>query len=337
MVTDQATTARPVSALLAAIPAAVGVLVSMITAIVLWAEVLDHQITSLSGLDGWLGMPSVAVSMIFFSLYLTWFIGVAAGGRYPRALWLVAAVVALLGTAFEVVALVLNFSIPVLVLLVAALATLIFVFLGFRSTAADAEPQVARSARPWAFGTVLTLAGIGGLIAAYNLTLDKITVILDPNAGLNCNVSIVVQCGKNLGSWQGSLFGFPNPLIGLGGYAAVLVIGILTLAGVRFPRWWNIAFNIGVMMAMTFILFLITSSIFFIGTLCLWCALVWTVTIPTFWLTTIRNLKSGDLKVGPRATKFWTGAYTWIPILTLICYGIVFLLYEIVLNLLARL
>jgi hypothetical protein len=74
-----------------------------------------------------------------------------------------------------------------------------------------------------------------------------------------------------------------------------------------------------------------------IGTLCLWCALVWTVTIPTFWLTTIRNLKSGDLKVSPRATKFWTSAYTWVPILTLICYGVVFLLYEVVLNLLARL
>lgn len=309
----------------------------MISAIVLWAEVLNGQLKSLSGLDGFLGMPSVAVSMIFFSLFLTWFIGVAARGRYNRTLWLVALVVAALGTVFEIVALVLNFSIPVLVLLVAAAATLFFTLMSFRAAPSGAEPQVARADRPWVFGTVITLAGIGGLLSAYNLSLDKLTVILDPGASLSCNVSLVVQCGKNLGSWQGSLFGFPNPIIGLGGYSAVLVIGILTLAGVRFPRWWNVAFNIGVMMAMAFIVFLITSSIFFLSTLCLWCALVWTVTIPTFWLTTIRNLKSGDLKVGPRSTAFWTGAYGWIPIITLLCYGIVFALYEIFLNLLARL
>ena len=335
--TDQALAPRPLSALLAAVPSIVGVLVSMISAIVLWAEILNKQITALGGLDGFFGMPTVAVSMILFSLLLTFFMGQVAGARYGRTTWLIALIVTILVTAFEVVALVLNFSIPVLVLLVAAVATVILAVLGLRAVPADFAPQVDRAQRPWVFAIVLVLAGLAGLTSAYNLSLDKVSVVLQPQASLGCNISIVVQCSHNLVSWQGSLFGFPNPIIGLGGYSAVLVIGLLTLVGVRFPRWWNVAFNVGVMLAMAFIIFLITSSIFFIGTLCLWCALVWTVTIPTFWLTTIRNLKNGDLKVGPRATKFWTSAYSWVPILTLVCYGIVFLLYEIVLNLLARL
>ena len=65
-----------------------------------------------------------------------------------------------------------------------------------------------------------------------------------------------------------------------------------------------------------------------IGTLCLWCALVWSVTIPTFWLTTIGNLKTGVLAVGPGATKFFTSAYTWVPLITLVCYLVILFIYQ---------
>jgi uncharacterized membrane protein len=336
MVTDPATPSRPVPALLAAIPGAVGVLVSLVVAIVQFAQIDGGQIKKLTGLDAFLGLPNVAVSVIFFSLFVTWFVGIAAGASYRRPLWIAAIVVAVIGAIYEVAAIILNFSPAAIVILLAAIGVAIVTVLGAR-TAGDAAPQVAAGDRPKIFGTVLVIAGLGGLTAAYNLSVDKVTVILSPGASLNCNQSILVNCGKNLGSWQGSLFGFPNPLIGLGGYAAVLLIGIAVLAGARFPRWWWVAFNIGVMGAMAFICFLIFSSIFVIHTLCLWCALVWTVTIPTFWLLTIRNLKEGNLAVGPRATRFWSGAYSWVVIITLVCYAIIFLLYEILLNLLARL
>jgi uncharacterized membrane protein len=327
---------RPVPALLAAIPSAVGVLVSLIVAIVQYAAIDGGQTKKLGGLDAFLGLPNVAVSVIFFSLFLTWFIGIAAGARYGRTLWIAAIAVAAIGLVYQVIAIVVNFSIPALVLLLAALGVGLFAILGKRA-ADDLPPQVAVADRPKVFGIVLVLAGLAGLTAAYNLSLDKVTVLLSPDSNLNCNISIVVQCGKNLGSWQGSLFGFPNPLIGLGGYAVVLLIGIATLAGVRYSRWWWVAFNIGVMGATAFICFLIYSSVFVIATLCLWCSLVWLVTIPTFWLLTIRNLKLGYLAVGPRATRFWTGAYSWVPIITLACYAVIFLLFEVVLNLLARL
>ena len=301
-----------------------------------YALIDGGQTKKLTGLDAFLGLPNVAISVIFFSLFLTWFIGLAAGALYNRALWMGAIVVSAIGAIYEVLALILNFSSTAIVLVLAAIALVLFTVLGQRAATGE-TPQISASDRPKAFGIVLVLAGLAGLTAAYNLSLDKVTIILDPGASLGCNVSLLVQCGKNLGTWEGSLFGFPNPLIGLGGYAAVLLIGIATLAGVRYPRWWWVAFNIGVMGATAFICFLIYSSVFVISTLCLWCSLVWLVTIPTFWLVTIRNLKVGNLAVGPRATRFWSGAYSWIPIITLACYAIVFLLFEVVLNLLARL
>lgn len=336
--TDLATKPRPSSALLAAVPAIVGVLVAFIVGIVQYAAIDDGATKHLSGLDAALGLPNVGVSIVFFSLFVTWFVGAAGGAAYRHGLYVAAIVVASLGTLYEVAATIFNFSWVSVVLLVAALATLLFTILGCRATvAAGAQPQVDRADRPKVFGVVLILAGLGGLLAAYNLSVDKVTVILSPSTSLSCNVSLLVQCGKNLGTWQGSLFGFPNPLIGLGGFAVVLVFGIALLAGARFPRWWWVAFNIGVMGAFAFIGFLIYSSVYVIETLCLWCSLVWTVTIPMFWLTTIRNLKDGNLKVGPRATRFYAGAYTWVPLITLVCYLIVFLMFEIHLNLLQRL
>jgi hypothetical protein len=98
-----------------------------------------------------------------------------------------------------------------------------------------------------------------------------------------------------------------------------------------------IAFNIGVMGAFAFITFLIYSSVFVIGTLCVWCALVWVVTIPTFWLTTLGNLSNGTYGVTDRARRFWAAAYTWTPLLSLLCYVVIFLLFQIYLNLLERL
>jgi uncharacterized membrane protein len=337
-VTEQAAPSRPVPALLAAVPAAVGVIVSFVSAIVQYAAIDQGETKKLTGLDSFLGLPNVAWSVIFFSLFVAWFVGAAAGARYRHRLYTAAIVVASLGVVYELLATILTFSWVAVVLLVVAVGVLVVTILGCRVVAASAEPpQIARADRPKIFGIVLVVAGLAGLTAAYNLSVDKVTSILFPDVKLNCSYSILVSCGDNLKSWQGSLFGFPNPLIGLGGFAVVLVVGIAVSVGVRYPRWWWIAFNIGVICAFVFISFLIYSSVYVIGTLCVWCALVWIVTIPTFWLTTLANFKNGNFAVGARATKFFGAAYSWVPLLSLVCYLIIFLMFEIHLNLLERL
>jgi uncharacterized membrane protein len=309
-----------------------------VVAIVQYAGIDGGTTKHLYGLDSFLGLPYVGVSIVFFSLFIALFIGQTAGALYPHGLLVGAIVVAGLGTVFQLLAVVLNFSWVAVVLLLAAIATLLFTIVGCRDAKREGRTaQIARGDRTPVFSIVLIIAGLAGLTAAYNLSVDKVTAILTPATKLNCSFSILVECGTNLKSWQGSLFGFPNPLIGLGGFAVVLVIGIATLVGVRYQRWWWIAFNVGVLGAFAFITFLIYSSVYVIGTLCVWCALVWIVTIPTFWLTTLGNLKNGNLRVGPGATKFFSAAYGWVPLITLVCYAVIFLIYQTQLNLLASL
>ncbi len=189
--------------------------------------------------------------------------------------------------------------------------------------------------RPWIFAILLVIAGAAGWWSAFQLTIDKFAVLAHPDIGLNCNFSVLVQCGKNLDSWQGSAFGFPNPIIGLGGFAAVIAVGVSLLAGARFARWYWILFNLGVAGALAFVIWLIGQSIFVLGTLCPWCMVVWAATIPLFWAVTIRNLAEGVYGAAP--TRFGRALRPWIIPITVICYLIVAVVAQLQLNVLAQL
>jgi uncharacterized membrane protein len=183
--------------------------------------------------------------------------------------------------------------------------------------------DTAAPKRPYALAILLIVFGLLGLLAAFQLTIDKIAVLENPEATLSCNVSPIVQCGKNLGSWQGAVFGFPNPLIGLICWPATIFVGVSLLAGARFPRWFWITFNVGVLGAFVFIWWLQAQSFFVLGTLCLWCALTWAVTIPTFLLVTLHNLRNGTIPLPPRGRAIAEALYGWVPVITVLCYLII--------------
>lgn len=189
--------------------------------------------------------------------------------------------------------------------------------------------------RPWALAVFLIVTGALGWWAAFALTLDKFALLLDPDAALNCNFSPLVQCGKNLDSWQGAAFGFPNPLIGLGGFVAPIAVGVALLAGARFARWFWITFNVGLAGAVAFVIWLIAQSIYVLGTLCPWCMLVWSVTIPLFWVVTLRNAAEGvfgELLSGPGRRLI-----PWIFPITIACYLVVAVLAQVRLDVLRAL
>src|SRR5690606_3018953 len=115
---------------------------------------------------------------------------------------------------------------------------------------------------------LLIVTGILGWYASFALTVDKILILQDPAADLDCNISLLVQCGVNLESWQGAVFGFPNPLIGLGGFVAPIAVGVGMLAGARYARWFWIAFGAGVAGALAFVVWLMSQSFYALATLC---------------------------------------------------------------------
>lgn len=188
-----------------------------------------------------------------------------------------------------------------------------------------------------ALAILLIIGGIVGLIAAFSLTLDKFDALAHPGIGASCDFSVLVQCSKNLESAEGSAFGFPNPVLGLMMFPAPLIVGVATLAGVRFPRWWWALFNVGMAFAIGFVAFLMTKSVFHLGTLCPWCLTVWAVVIPMSLATTLYNLREQNLALGGRVARIAGAAYGWMPIITLVVYVIFAVIAQVRLDVIHRL
>lgn len=185
-------------------------------------------------------------------------------------------------------------------------------------------------------GVLTVILGAIGLLAAFALTLEKIHLLEVPGSVPSCDFSLLVQCGANLNSAQGSLFGFPNPVIGLMAWPVVITIGVALIGGVRFPRWFWLGFNAGVVLALCFVIWLIGTSIFALATLCPWCMVTWAVTIPLFWIITLENLRSGRIPAGAAVRRLADSAYGWIPLITLLCYLIVAVIAQLRLDVLGQ-
>lgn len=181
-------------------------------------------------------------------------------------------------------------------------------------------PHTASKKSPVGLAVFLIIAGAIGFAAAFALTLDKVAMLEDPNAQLSCNFSVLVGCSTNLGSWQGAVFGFPNPLIGVAAWSVVITIGAAILAGATFERWFWLGLNVGVTAALAFVIWLMGQSFFVLDVLCPWCMVTWAVTIPVFLAVTLYNLKTGTIPVPPRIRRLAAGAYSWIFVITIVCY-----------------
>lgn len=142
---------------------------------------------------------------------------------------------------------------------------------------------------PW----ILVVGGFIGLAAASILTIEKIELIKNPAYQPTCNLSPLISCGSVMKTAQASLFGFPNALLGLVGYSVVITVGMAILAGAKFKRWFWLGLELGTILGVVFVHWLMYQSIYNILALCPYCMVVWSVTIPMFWYTTLYNLRTG--------------------------------------------
>lgn len=190
-------------------------------------------------------------------------------------------------------------------------------------------PSRPVTARPIALAVWLVIAGVIGWIAAFALTIEKFDKLVAPTVAASCDFSVLVQCSANLESPQGSVFGFPNPILGLTGWMAPIVVGMAILAGARFARWFWWLFAAGITFAFGFVVWLIGQSIFVLSTLCPWCMVTWAVTIPTFYAVTIHLFRSGVVPVSDAARRRADGLMVWVPLAAILSYAIILLLAQI--------
>ncbi|WP_326700418.1 vitamin K epoxide reductase family protein [Streptomyces sp. NBC_01754] len=165
--------------------------------------------------------------------------------------------------------------------------------------ARDADGPVRFGARR-RFGWLLVITATLGLGASFVITVDKFELLGDPDFVPACSLNPVLSCTDVMRSEQASVFGFPNPLIGLIAFAVVLAVGAGLLAGARYRAWYWLGLNLGTLAGAVFCMWLMTQALYDIGALCLWCVLVWMVTVFLFWHTTLHNLRHGVLPA-PRA------------------------------------
>ncbi|MBC7443450.1 MAG: vitamin K epoxide reductase family protein [Ramlibacter sp.] len=198
-------------------------------------------------------------------------------------------------------------------------------------------PATDQPKRPVGLAVFLIVGGLVALTAAFLLTIDKFRILEDPQAQLSCNFSVLVGCSTNLGSWQGAILGFPNPLIGLLSWTVVITIGVAILAGASFTRWFWIGLNVGVTSALALVIWLMAQSFFVLDVLCPWCMVTWVVTIPTFLAVTLHNLTAGNLPASPAVRRFAAGAYSWIVVITIGCYLVAAIIAQLQMDFLHRL
>lgn len=164
-------------------------------------------------------------------------------------------------------------------------------------------------------GLLMLIGGAIGLLSAAILIIEKINLLEKPKEALGCDLNPFVSCGNVINTDQASVFGFPNPLMGVAGFAIVATLGVLLVSGQRLPGFVWLGLQAGTIFGISFVTWLQYQSIYDIQSLCPYCMVVWSVMIPIFVWTTARNLRAFAPNSG--ITRFVTD---WTLLLNVLWY-----------------
>ena len=130
---------------------------------------------------------------------------------------------------------------------------------------------------------ILLLTAIVGLFASFTLTVEHINLLKDPSHSLSCSINPVLACGPIMHSKEATVFGFPNPLIGLVMFGAQLMMAVAMLAGAHMKRWFWRLYGLGILVGLVFTGWLVWHSLYVIGAICIYCFMVWIILPIAAW------------------------------------------------------
>lgn len=158
------------------------------------------------------------------------------------------------------------------------------------------------------FAITLIWTGIVGWFAAFSLVLERIHLAENPEATLSCDINVWISCAKVMLTPQAKLFGFPNPIIGLGAFVFPIAIGFAILAGAQFKKWFWRCFTVGISLGFVFITWLFIQTNYVIHALCPYCMLAWAAMIPLFWRVILWAGAEGVFDVPVRSVGWFVNA-----------------------------
>ena len=182
-------------------------------------------------------------------------------------------------------------------------------------TTTEETPGTAR--HRGAYLEMLVGSGIG-LIAAFVLAVDALTLAANPDAIFSCDISAKISCGTVGTTWQANLLGFPNAYLGLISEPVVITVAIAALGGVLFPRWFMLTAQAFYSIGFTFAYWLFFQSYFVIGALCPWCLTITLTTTLVFFSITRVNILDGNLRFGTATPKIQSMVRSWIDVYVMV-------------------
>ena len=152
---------------------------------------------------------------------------------------------------------------------------------------------------------IFIIGGVVGLIASFILTIEHIDIVKDPLHQLSCSIDPVLACGPIMNSKEATIFGFPNPLIGLVVFGAQIMLGAVMLAGAKMKSWFWKLYGLITAGSLTFSLWLIYHSLYIIEAICIYCFVVWLLVFATSWYLFQFMLAENHIKtISARLKKF---------------------------------
>lgn len=151
----------------------------------------------------------------------------------------------------------------------------------------------------WIFGT-MAVSALLSLLAAFVLSSEAFELLKNPNTVLSCSVNVIINCASVMKHPTSELFGFPNSFLGLMTEPVVLTVAIAGLSGIKFPRPFMAAAQVGYLAGLVFAYYLFFTSVFVIGALCPWCLLVTLSTTLVFASLLHYNIRENNLYLSPQ-------------------------------------
>lgn len=170
------------------------------------------------------------------------------------------------------------------------------------------------------FGIGLIIYSFIAWVASGTLVLERLELFKDAGHVASCDFGLFVSCTGVMKTPEAALFGFPNPFLGIVGFAITGTIGVLLLIlskhqEVVLPTWFRWGLQLGVTFALALICFFWYTSVISIMILCPWCMVVWSMIIPMVTHTTAWNMANGLFGAGMRKAGEKALEWAWLIVL----------------------
>ena len=138
--------------------------------------------------------------------------------------------------------------------------------------------------------------GVTGVVASFLQTLEKLVLIENKDAILQCNFNSIFNCSTVLNAWQSSLFGFPNSIMCMALFVIFSSVAMVGAFGGLVSRGVRLGVHGLTLFTLCFALWFLWQSTYVIGALCIFCIFCFGGLLVLNWGWLRQN--SNDLPIG---------------------------------------